>query len=280
MFHKFIVQSYDKELQQITFFKRCDISFLSSIISHSVPYQTKLGEIIYNSGDVASEISFITSGSVRITINDGVKETTVGYCQNGGYFGDFEYTEKRATRIAAYQAVQHSTLLSISYEAFRNALNENSTSFTSFHNELKDRLKNFKEVSKAAVDVAYALLDDMKKEKVVKKRKSSQYPGARSSTFPEVVSEKISSNNRRRTGKISIMFIKNLAFSSTLKRFTPTDQPVVKFLNRIWIDGDKKLYKTIEDRKKHEETILSKINNNGKDANFLYFLLNLGNYIN
>lgn len=53
------------------------------MITHSIPYQVKIGDVIYDSGDVAEEIAFVLRGGVRITVNDGVNDVTVGYTSAG-----------------------------------------------------------------------------------------------------------------------------------------------------------------------------------------------------
>jgi hypothetical protein len=53
------------------------------LITHSIPYHVNIGDIIYDNGDVAEEIAFVMRGGVRITVNDGVNDVTVGYTAAG-----------------------------------------------------------------------------------------------------------------------------------------------------------------------------------------------------
>ena len=69
MLYKLIHATYYREIQTIDLFRNIDIHFLSQLIVHVRPYFAVAGEIIYDTGDIANEITFITRGTVRITVH-------------------------------------------------------------------------------------------------------------------------------------------------------------------------------------------------------------------
>ena len=154
LLYKFISSSFDKEMQQVRFFRLSDIAFISHIITHTIPYHCTTGAVLYDAGDVAEELAFLNKGTVRIVVNNGTHETTCGYATSGGYFGDFEYTARQGIRAAKYEAVQNCTLLALEYNRLRRAMNETPDAGHRFRRELAARHKAFLLVVKAAQEAA------------------------------------------------------------------------------------------------------------------------------
>ena len=65
MLYKLIHQAFDKEMQQIRFFRQQDINFVSHVITYTIPFHCKPGDVLYDRGDVAEELAFISKGTVR-----------------------------------------------------------------------------------------------------------------------------------------------------------------------------------------------------------------------
>ena len=187
MLYKLINTTYSREIQTIDLFRNSDIHFLAELILHVRPYHAVTGELIYEMGDIATEVSFIIRGSVRITAfglggvggNDcadkdengaegngtgtgtgteargveGVRRQTMknnsllGYSSGGGYFGDLEYV-KKSTRIARYIALDSCSLVAISYDKLSEAIAKHPDAGNKFLAELKCRYDNFRAVQK------------------------------------------------------------------------------------------------------------------------------------
>ena len=116
----------------------------------SKPYKASAGEVIYDSRDVADEMTFILRGSVRIMVNDGSKDILAGYSTTGGFFGDFELY-KKSVRTARYEAVQNCSLLSVGYRHFSSAIETYPIPGKKFMSQLKRRFEQFRSVRNAPV---------------------------------------------------------------------------------------------------------------------------------
>ena len=121
--HKLTGHNFFREIQSINLFRDIDQAFASQLIVRSRPYRGLSGSIIYECGDIATEMTFILQGSIRIIVNDGQKDMLAGYSTVGGHFGDFEFY-KKSVRTARYEAVQSCTLLAIEYSHFTAAIQE------------------------------------------------------------------------------------------------------------------------------------------------------------
>ena len=183
---KLIRTTFHKEIQIVDFFRKCDLAFLSQLIVHVRPYYALAGDIVYEMGDIANEMTFITRGSVGVSVfglggvggvgvggikhnslngedsavrgngtNSGLRTGSdgnsrrfpLGYSSTGGYFGDIEYV-KHSTRLARYHAVENCTLLAISYDKIKEAVEKNPIPGQLFLEELKSRYDNFETVSR------------------------------------------------------------------------------------------------------------------------------------
>ena len=109
----------------------------------------QVGDVLYDVGDVAEEMTFLSKGTVRLSVKDNAHESTVGFVTSGGYFGDFEFTARHGMRLARYQAVQASSLLSLDYGRIRRAMAENPEVGDKFQMELTHRYKVFQYVRRA-----------------------------------------------------------------------------------------------------------------------------------
>ena len=161
MLFKLIRSNFNREIQVVDFFRKCEPTFLSHLIVYSRPYKAHAGEMIYEMGDISDEITFIIRGRVGISVFDlnaggrsgetknrknGLK-TSLGYSSTGGYFGDLEYI-KQSTRLGRYHALENCTLLAISFEKVREAIEKNPGPGKFFLEDLKRRYVNFEMVSR------------------------------------------------------------------------------------------------------------------------------------
>jgi CRP-like cAMP-binding protein len=119
--HKFVSHKFFREIHHLQFFRSTEIALIARLIIYYKPQLAVAGEIIYDGGDFADEMSFLTKGSVRLLMREGAMEVMMGVASSGHYFGDFEYY-KRTTRICCYKAYQNCTLFSIGYNRFDEAL--------------------------------------------------------------------------------------------------------------------------------------------------------------
>jgi Ion transport protein/Cyclic nucleotide-binding domain len=141
---------YTKEIHCIHAFRNSDMDFVSHLMVSSKPYKASTGEVIYDTRDVADEMTFILRGSVRIIVNDGFKDILAGYSTTGGFFGDFEFF-KKSVRTARYEAVQSSSLLSVGYKHFVCAIETFPIAGRKFLAQLKRRFDLFRSVRNAPV---------------------------------------------------------------------------------------------------------------------------------
>jgi CRP-like cAMP-binding protein len=168
MLHKLIRSSFHREIQAINLFRKCDFQLLADIIVHGRPYRAEEGEVIYEMGDIADEITFIVRGSVGISVfglggvggkchpiaghdvemgTNSVFRTLLGSSTAGGYFGDLE-CRKQSTRLARYHALETSTFLAIKYVKIREAVERNPVAGAALLEELKSRYDVFETVSR------------------------------------------------------------------------------------------------------------------------------------
>jgi CRP-like cAMP-binding protein len=168
MLHKLIRSSFHREIQAINLFRKCDFQLLADIIVHGRPYRAEEGEVIYEMGDIADEITFIIRGSVGISVfglggvggkcypisghdvevgTNSAFRTLLGSSTAGGYFGDLE-CRKQSTRLARYHALETSTFLAIKYVKIREAVERNPIAGAALLEELKSRYDVFETVSR------------------------------------------------------------------------------------------------------------------------------------
>ena len=143
--YKFIGHKFFREIQHIQFFRNTDISVLSNLLIHYKPQQARMGEVIYDGGDFAEEMSFLTKGTVRLLTREGVDEVMLGVATSGNFFGDFEYFV-RTTRVCRYKAAQNCSLFSIGYNRFNDVLEGNEKAKSKVKKVLMRRYINLQEV--------------------------------------------------------------------------------------------------------------------------------------
>ena len=142
---KFIGHKFFREIQHIQFFRNTDISVLSNLLIYYKPQQARMGEVIYDGGDFAEEMAFLTKGTVRLLTREGVDEVMLGVATSGNFFGDFEYFV-RTTRVCRYKAAQNCSLFSIGYNRFNDALEGNEKAKLKIKKILRRRYINLQEV--------------------------------------------------------------------------------------------------------------------------------------
>ena len=109
-----------------------------------------MGEVIYDGGDFAEEMAFLTKGTVRLLTREGVDEVMLGVASSGNFFGDFEYYV-RTTRVCRYKAAQNCSLFAIGYNRFNDALEGNEKAKSKLKKILKKRYINLQEVKASAL---------------------------------------------------------------------------------------------------------------------------------
>ena len=144
---KLVKDRFYREIQAIHLFRNSDLAFVSQLIVHSKPYHILAGQVIYDIGDMAEEISFVLQGSVRITV-PGFKDVLVGCGTVGGFFGELEFF-KTSTRTARYAAVHDCLLLGIDFHRFTTAIEDHPDAGARFLLKIERRYNLFQAVRKA-----------------------------------------------------------------------------------------------------------------------------------
>jgi CRP-like cAMP-binding protein len=133
------------------------MELISQLVIYSKPQQALKGEIIYDLGDFAEEMAFITRGNVRLVSREGLEDALVGYASTGDFFGDFELY-KRSTRVCRYEATYNCKLFTIGYNRFLEAMDENEKSRKKLVLRLKRRYDQFVKAKESALLKGY--MDD------------------------------------------------------------------------------------------------------------------------
>ena len=149
---KLITHVYYREIHQIDVYRGLDIGFTAQLVVNSRPYQAVMGDIIYDTGDIAEDMSFLLRGTVSILMhNKGEKVTLLGSSTTNGFFGDFEFNYgskncMRSLRQARYQVVQDCTLYSVDFLKLKECIDHNFECGQKFLEILKVRYDNFRTV--------------------------------------------------------------------------------------------------------------------------------------
>lgn len=141
-------QQWSREVALISILRRSPFPFTAMVLEALLPVMCEGGECIYESGDIADEMSFIYRGRVRLVqvdeLRTNIKNSTVtiknvvGMAQAGGFFGDFELVS-HGTRIVRYEAIQSCKIYSVRYDKVRAAIEAHPAAGKRFMNELKRR---------------------------------------------------------------------------------------------------------------------------------------------
>eukprot|EP00597_Dinobryon_sp_UTEXLB2267_P011107 CAMPEP_0170103660 /NCGR_PEP_ID=MMETSP0020_2-20130122/3637_1 /TAXON_ID=98059 /ORGANISM="Dinobryon sp., Strain UTEXLB2267" /LENGTH=1243 /DNA_ID=CAMNT_0010327291 /DNA_START=886 /DNA_END=4617 /DNA_ORIENTATION=- len=142
---KLITQIYAKEIDRIKVFNTFDKLFVIELIKHMRPFQAKKGEELFNEGDVLNDIIFISIGDVMISKFNGMHQVLLGACQEGTYFGDFEY-HKNTTSIASYRAATNCNLLAIAHHVINRATSTHLDAGREFKLQIEKRYEAFLKV--------------------------------------------------------------------------------------------------------------------------------------
>ena len=173
MKHQFVSSKFRFQINNVHFFRNSDMDLISQLIIYSKPQQALKGEVIYNYGDFAEEIAFITRGNVRLVSREGLEDALVGYASTGDFFGDFELY-KRSTRVCRYEATYNCKLFTIGYNRFLEAMDENEKSRKKLVLRLKRRYDQFQKAKESALLKGY--MDDELKSTLTndQRRKSTK----------------------------------------------------------------------------------------------------------
>lgn len=105
-------------LQQAPLFKGLDSAALSDLAESSSVSSLDEGEVLFGEGEMATELTFVLSGSIRLTCGspEGV-EIVVGYVQSGDILGEMAVVDP-APRSATARAAEASQVLHLGADAF------------------------------------------------------------------------------------------------------------------------------------------------------------------
>ena len=112
---RLVSHTYRKEIEIIDILRKGDLSFVVDILVKTIPVLSLKEQLVYGMGDMATELTFVVNGKIRIVVSVGDQERLIGFASQGNFVGDIEYHQK-CTRYAHYQAAQASALLSLSYK--------------------------------------------------------------------------------------------------------------------------------------------------------------------
>lgn len=142
---KLVDQIYLNDLCSIRVFNTYEKPFVVEFIKHMRPFQARKGNELFKEGDVLNDVIFISSGSITIAKFNGTVNIPLGSCDDGSYFGDFEYL-KNTTSIASYRAAANCNLVSVSHSVIANATEKYLDAGNLFRLELTERYDNFMRV--------------------------------------------------------------------------------------------------------------------------------------
>ena len=114
--NKLAVNLYGPVIRKVRLFQTMlqleEKDFIVNLIMSAKPFEALSGELISESGDIATEIVFALNGEVRMWTHRGKRRVTEGFCTSGHGFGDFEHYS-RMTRMSNYSAATDCRLLSL-----------------------------------------------------------------------------------------------------------------------------------------------------------------------
>jgi CRP-like cAMP-binding protein len=114
---------YEKDISLIKVFKRFDQSFLIQLVMHSRPFHADVGEVVFSEGDLCEDIVLVMTGTVQLSVDDGIKDSVIGYITEGDMFGDAEFFWN-TTAYATYTAVQPTRMLLVSHSSVQRSMSE------------------------------------------------------------------------------------------------------------------------------------------------------------
>ena len=109
-------------LVTVPLFKQIDDEGLNALATAATMTELNEGDVLFSEGDVADELTFVMSGSVRLTCgsHDG-PEIVVGYVQAGDILGEMAILDP-APRSASARAAETSVVLHLPKSAFEQFL--------------------------------------------------------------------------------------------------------------------------------------------------------------
>ena len=112
---RLISHTYRKEIEIIDCFRKGDLPFVVDLVVRTIPVLSLKEHLVYGMHDMATEMTFVVNGKIRIVVSVGEQERLIGFASQGNFIGDAEHNQK-CTRYAHYQAAQSSALLALSYK--------------------------------------------------------------------------------------------------------------------------------------------------------------------
>lgn len=136
-------------LKRIPLYSSMTLEQLHTIALHMTEREVQAGEVIFQAGDLSYDLYLIVSGKVDIVLRHEDRKHVLATLPEGEFFGDMAIFEDRP-RSADAVAAEHSLLLMLSPERFRQIImQEPAISFEIFR-ELCARLRRFDEQSVVA----------------------------------------------------------------------------------------------------------------------------------
>lgn len=118
--YRLVRQLNEDDIRKVTLFHTYEMDFVVPLLLALKPFQASSGDVIFDEGDMCSNIVFLKKGKIAISSSNGYTNVLAGYVRAGGYFGDMEYL-RNTTCIATYSASKHSHLLAVSHQAINHA---------------------------------------------------------------------------------------------------------------------------------------------------------------
>lgn len=109
-------------LVTVPLFRQIDDEGLDALAAASTMSELAEGDLLFSEGDPADELTFVMSGSIRLTCGSGDgPEIVVGYVQGGDILGEMAILDP-APRSASARAAERSVVLHLPKSAFEEFL--------------------------------------------------------------------------------------------------------------------------------------------------------------
>ena len=80
---RLIAHTYRKEIETIDCFRKGDLPFVVDMIIKTVPVLSLKEQLVYGMCDMATEMTFILNGKIRIVVSVGDQERLIGFASQG-----------------------------------------------------------------------------------------------------------------------------------------------------------------------------------------------------
>jgi len=109
-------------LVTVPLFRQIEEAALNDLAAASTMSELKESEVLFSEGEAADELSFVMSGSIRLTCESGTgPEIVVGYVQAGDILGEMAILDP-APRSASARAAEPAVVLHLPQTAFEQFL--------------------------------------------------------------------------------------------------------------------------------------------------------------